>query len=125
MFHGVVSAIATRTSFEMVEGRQEKVCTIDVFHSIILRERQREETIRQEKKHEEAYDGRHLGFSPRVMFVELYLHKLIEITHKLLPNVNRRLHVSEEPSAFRSTEGDTEVQIYTENTPEITTKATY
>lgn len=67
------------------------------------------------------------GPKGNVMFIELYPYKLIDITHKLPPinfKVNRGVHVSEEPSTLMSTEGDIDVQIYTENTPEITTQTT-
>lgn len=68
------------------------------------------------------------GPKGNVMFIELYPHKLIDITHKLPPinfKVNRGVHVSEEPPTCKSTEGDIDVQIYTETTPEITTQTTY
>lgn len=68
------------------------------------------------------------GPKGNVMFIELYPHKLIDITHKLPPinfKVNRGIHVSEEPSTLMSTEGDVDVHIYTENTPEITTQTTH
>ncbi|KAB2836392.1 MAG: hypothetical protein F9K49_01950 [Caedimonadaceae bacterium] len=68
------------------------------------------------------------GPKGNVMFIELYPYKLIDITHKLPPinfKVNRGVHVSEEPSTCKSTEGDIDVQIYTENTPEITTQTTH
>lgn len=68
------------------------------------------------------------GPKGNVMFIELYPYKLIDITHKLPPinfKVNRGIRVSEEPSTCKSTEGDIDVQIYTENTPEITTQTTY
>lgn len=70
LFHGVAPAFATRTFFNEVEERQQKVSSIDVLRSTILRERQREETIRQEQKREEAYDGRHQYFTPRATFDE-------------------------------------------------------
>lgn len=67
------------------------------------------------------------GPKGNVMFIELYPYKIIDITHKLPPitfKVNRGVSISEEPSTSKSTEGDIDVQIYTENTPEITTQTT-
>lgn len=70
LFHGVAPAFATRVKFDEVEERQKKVSSIDALHSIVLKERQREETIRQEQKHEGSYDRRPLGFTPRATFDE-------------------------------------------------------
>jgi hypothetical protein len=67
------------------------------------------------------------GPKGNVMFIQIHPYKLIEITHKLPPisfKVNRGIPLSEELATFESSDGDMEVQIYTENTPEITPKTT-
>ncbi|MGN6671449.1 MAG: hypothetical protein ACTHJ4_07940 [Candidatus Nucleicultricaceae bacterium] len=94
LFHGVAPAIATKVKFDEVEERQEKVGSIEALHSIILRERQREETIRQEKKHEEAYDGRHQYFTPRVTFDEAgYTLKIKALPQKAHDNTGYQVEL--------------------------------
>ena len=104
VFHGCAPCFATRASFEAEEG-QKKVTSIETLHSIMRKERARDEALRNKKKHkafsftsqnkqalvrdeQSSDDGRYLGFRTQVKsFEEEYTLKLQSSVSKINESV--------------------------------------